>query len=200
MATGIIESISAENAGLKSGTIKLDESGDTVEFKDQNISCGVDDPVSFALQIVKGQPSIAVDVQCIVGEVDHVLTPLKTAHVGNVTIGENEKLVVKDGGSIEGDITINGGKLKVAGGGDVKGEITIAKSGSLIVAGGNTQGNINAQEAEMIKINGNGDVKGEITIMKGHKMVLDQGTITGGLNIEDAYKIVVKSNSKITCA
>jgi hypothetical protein len=200
MATGIIESISVDSGGTKSGKIKLDETGDAVEFFDQAISCDVDDPVSFTLQIVKGQPSIAVGVQCIVGEVDHVLTPLKTAHVGDVTIGENEKLVVKNGGSISGTINVNGGKLKVAGGGDVKGQIIIAKSGSVVVAGGSVEGNINAEEAELLKINGGGDVKGQIIIAKGHKMVLDGGSIHGGLDIQAAYKIVVKSESKITGA
>ncbi len=200
MATGIIDSIGSVSGSNKSGTIKLDESGDIVDFKDQPLTCDVGDPVSFSLLIVKNQPSVATNVQCIVGEVDHVLTPLKTAHVGDVTIKDNEKLVIRAGGSIKGNIDLAGGKLRIADGGDVTGQITIEKSGSLIVAGGSVHGDITANEAEMIKVKGNGDVTGNVIIMKGHKMVLDGGTITGGVTINDAFKIVVKSDSKITCS
>lgn len=198
MATGIITKITEQSGNIKTGIIQADVEGNEIIFEKETIACGEGDPVSYTLLVVTGQPTKATDLKCLSGEVDHALTPLRTAHHGDVTIMQNQRLVVESGGSIKGDIVIDGGKMLVEPGGDVKGEITIMKSGSLLVSG-STKGNIDAQDVRLLQVSGGGDVKGEITILKGSQMVLDNGVVNGTVIVNDSCNIVMKSNSSISC-
>lgn len=199
MATGVITKITEQSGNIKTGIIRADVEGNEIIFEKETITCGEGDPVSYTLLTVVGQPPKATDLKCLSGEIDHVLTPLRTAYHGDVTITQNQKLVVESGGSIKGDITIDGGKMLVEPGGDVKGEITITKSGSLLISGGCAKGNINAQDVQLLQVSDGGDVKGEITIMRGSQMVLDNGVINGTVIVSDSCGITMKSNSSISC-
>lgn len=199
MATGIIDSVETDpGSGLKSGFIKGDETGDLFPFSAQTFDCGVDDPVTFDLQVLKDGGSIAENILCITEEVtNHPLHPIKTAINQDIIVGSNEKLAVREGGVVTGNVDVQGGNLRIAGGGVVTGNITVKNAGSLKVVGGQVNGNATLDTTELMKINGGGVVTGNITVKQGHKLVIDNGSINGGLDIQDAFKIVVKSDSKI---
>jgi len=198
MATGIIDSITSDNGGIKSGVVKSDETGDLINFTNQSIACGVLDDVDFDI-VVNKTNSYADNLTCSGGVVDYPGSPIRTSENQDYTVSENQKLVIKGNGHVTGNITINGGKLKVVGDGIVTGKITINKSGTVVVSGGTITGDIDVEEGELVKINGDGIVTGNITINKGYRMVLDGGTINGTLDVNDTYKINIKSDSKIGC-
>ncbi len=200
MATGTIDSINSVNGNLKSGTIKLDESGDYLKFTDQPIQCDAGDAVSFEIVIISGAESVADKVVCMGAIVDHPLSPLTTSFTGDIEIKENERLVIRGvAAKITGTIKVNGGKLRMAQGSEVNGKIIIIKSGTMRNLGSVVNGDIDADQAEMIYIGSNGEVNGKIIIIKSHRMVLDSGNINGSLQINDAYRVIINSNSKIGC-
>lgn len=197
MATGIIESITSVNGDLKAGTVLTDETRDVLQFKAQQITCDVGDPVSFDITINQGGNSIATGMVCIAGEVDHPLSPITGIVNDNLTVAENQKLTIRNGGNVTGNISINGGKVRVAGGGNVTGNISINNSGTLRVVGGTTTGDVSAVNAEIIRISSGGNVTGNISVNSGHRMVIEDGSIGGSLSVQDTYKIAVKSNATI---
>ncbi len=198
MATGIIESIQPGSAtGTFSGNIIGDETGDIFPFTDQNVTCGVDDPVSFSVVVSRTSGSQAVNVQCISEVVNHPQHPIKGDVNEDITVDNNQRLTIKNGGHVTGNITVQGGKLKIAGGGVVTGNISVQNAGALKVTGGQLTGDTTLNTGELMKVNGGGVVTGNITVQQGHKLILDNGTITGCLDIQEAFKIVVKSDCKI---
>ncbi|MFT7613887.1 MAG: cytoskeletal protein CcmA (bactofilin family) [Parvicellaceae bacterium] len=196
MATGIIESISSDVRGSKTGIVKGNETGDLFNFVSQVITCEEEDPVSFNLNVIKGSDTTAVDLICIAGITKHPLSPLNEEHVGDVQVGPDQKLVIKSGGNVTGKLSI-GGQVRIKSGGNVTGNIIINNAGTLKIIGGNVTGDIDLHSCETLKISAGGIVTGNVLINQGHKLVMDNGTITGSLDVIAAFKIVVKSDSSI---
>jgi hypothetical protein len=197
MATGIIKDIKSVNGNLKTGTIKSDETGDDLIFENQNIACDIDDKVNYSLKIVENQGSIATDVTCApTAPAKHPDHPIKGKVTKDIIVGPGEKLVVKDGGEVTGQVIIQGGKLRIDGGGIVTGQVIIQKSGNMI-NNGTLNGDVSAEEVELLKIGGGGIVTGQVIIQNGHKMVMDGGQIQQGLEVQTAFKVIIQSKSKI---
>lgn len=197
MATGIITEIKDVSGTEKSGTIKSDETGDLLLFFKQNIACGVNDNVSFNLEINEDKDSTATDVTCMATPMkNHPDHPVKGKITKDIVIGPDEKLVVREGGEVTGQVIIQGGKLKIDGGGNVTGQVIIQKSGTM-VNNGTLKGDVKGEEVELVKISDGGEVTGQVIIQKGHKMVLDGGIIQHGLEVQSAFKVIIKSKSKI---
>ncbi len=199
MATGIISEFSSENGDIKSGSLKSDETGDILLFSRQTITCGIGDAVSFTIEVTANNDSIAKDLVCATGNVDHPDSPIRTRVTKDIVVGPEETLTIRGGGEVTGQIIIQGGKLRVVGGGEVTGQVIIQRSGTMVINGGLIKGDIKGEEAELIKITGNGEVTGQIIIHKGHRMVLEDGTINGTLSIDSAYRVVVRSRTRIGC-
>lgn len=199
MATGIIESVTGSQNGLKSGTLKTDETNDILFFRDEPITCDVGDPVSFDIVIQSRQESLAQQLTCLSQIEDHPLSPITGAYQGDIEVRENQRLVIRGAGDVTGRIIIHGGKVRIANGGDVTGRIIIHKSGTLRMSNGTLNGDIDAQNAEIIRLSDGSKVIGRIIIHKGHRMVIEDSTIQGGLEVADTYRIAINSNAKITC-
>jgi hypothetical protein len=205
MATG---NVTLVNRNGISGTVTVDETNEVLNFSDSNFpSTGLNDTTNTActFDIVDdvnnpGQ-SIANNLKQLVAAAPQNITG---PYTGNITANVGDVYTISTAkGVVNGNITINGGKVIVEQNAVINGSVNVSGDGIIVAkGGGQIRGNIGINTGGSLKVVNNGTIKGNIGINQAGRMIVGNangpGFITGTVDIQKIRKFDVSAGSTIT--
>jgi hypothetical protein len=182
----------------QSGIVSPNDSDIKYDFKDPNFpntGLAEGDECKFDLSCTNGDPSscTASNLQpCTISK-----TVIDSVHNGDLNIGQDEEVVVRSGGEVNGNINISGGILKVKGDGKVNGSVSGDKGSNVILRDNGTIQNGVTINGSTIKVAG-GRLVGDLSLdNESSGTVKTGGEVNGNLNISHASGLKVKEQGVI---
>ncbi|MBN8693805.1 MAG: hypothetical protein J0L69_11450 [Bacteroidetes bacterium] len=201
MALGTVETIDAADPSV--GTVAEAESGKTYPYNDKDFATKglqVGDPVTYDIDYTVDNP-IATNLQKYVPTTTEITTPV----AGPYNVANGETLKVKGGGKITGAITVNSANLIVEDGGTVEGDVSVTNQGNVVARkGGVIKGAINVNHGSALKVVNKGVIKGAINVNNANRLIIGNdnggGIVTGAITIERVRRVIITATSTINCA
>lgn len=175
MYIGKLVSVNADNI---TGQVSPDDSDELYNFRDPNLP---------STGLVQGDDCM-FDVTCtatfggIVCNASNIQpvtinrTVINSPQTGNLSIGQNDEVVVRTGGEVNGMITITGGILKLNG--------------------GNVNGNVDATQGGFINVKQDSTVTGNISV-DGARFKIDGGTVTGTADLNNSGEGTLRTGGEV---
>lgn len=202
MATGIVKTITSPTQG----TVEVDETGEILNFEDENFSTtGLREgsACTFDLRTVQGRDGSIITLASNLQAVTVVESPITGAYTGDITANVGQTYLIKSAsGVVTGNININGGKVIVADSAQITGDVTVNNDGTFVARkNGVIKGSILVNSGGNLKVVNGGLVKGNINVTAGGRLIVGNdnggGTINGSVSIQKIRKIEITNNSKI---
>lgn len=201
MALGTVETVDAADPSV--GTVAELESGKSYPYNDKDFTAkGLKqgDSVTYDIDYTVDNP-IATNLQLYVPKTTEITTPTD----GPMSAANGETIKVKGGGIIKGNVTINSANLIVEDGGSVEGDVSVTNQGNIVARkGGIIKGSLNINHGSALKVVNKGIIKGNVVINNANRLIVGNenggGVITGSITIDRVRKVTITSTSTINCA